>query len=179
MHYRRKTKYMILSKAGYAISTFKHMVIWRRKNELCWTEFNQDVWEFVYIVEVAESVNETITGVGLSKGAVSSLYAILFSSKPVPYLQYAAYVILSSEPIADSAFITEDTFLSLEENDINDNDPLDSSLGTKIHLREEISMFLEKLPFEILELDLVSPLRVSPFKLKSKLSFLFQSIYLL
>ncbi|XP_024965072.1 E3 ubiquitin-protein ligase listerin isoform X5 [Cynara cardunculus var. scolymus] len=98
---------------------------------------------------------------GLSKDAVSSLYAILFSSKPVPYLQYAAYVILSSEPVADSAFFTEDTSSSLDEDD---KDPLDLSLGAnKTQLREEISIFLEKSPFEILELDLVSPERVHVF----------------
>lgn len=97
---------------------------------------------------------------GLRKGAVSSLYAILFSSKPVPYLQYAAFVILSSEPVADSAFFTEDTSSSLDEND---EDPLDLSLGAKTQLREEISIFLEKSPFEILELDLVSPERVHVF----------------
>lgn len=56
-------------------------------------------------------------------------------------------VILSGEPVADSACITEDTF----------------------NLREEISKFLEKSSFEISELDLV---KVSPFELKSKL-FLF------
>ncbi|KAJ9556872.1 hypothetical protein OSB04_011486, partial [Centaurea solstitialis] len=97
---------------------------------------------------------------GLSKGAVSSLYAILFSSKPVPYLQYAAYVILSSEPVADSAFFTEDASTSLDEND---KDPLDLSLGAKIQLREEISVFVERSPFEIIELDLLSPDRVHVF----------------
>ncbi|KAI3810700.1 hypothetical protein L1987_20322 [Smallanthus sonchifolius] len=100
---------------------------------------------------------------GLSKGAVSSLYAILFSSKPVLYLQYAAYAILSSEPVADLAFVTQETSSSLNENDIDDKAPLDSSLETKIQLREEISIFLEKSPFEIIELDLVAPDRVHVF----------------
>lgn len=93
---------------------------------------------------------------GLSKGAVSSLYGILFSSKPVPYLQYAAYVILSSEPVADLAVVVtqDDISCSLNENDIIDN---------KIRLKEEILVFLEKSPFEIIELDLVAPERVHVF----------------
>ncbi|XP_071696870.1 E3 ubiquitin-protein ligase listerin [Rutidosis leptorrhynchoides] len=100
---------------------------------------------------------------GLNIGAVSSLYAILFSSKPVPYLQYAAYVILSSEPVADMAFVTQDILSLVEENDVDDKDRLDSSLGSKIQLRDEISVFLEKSPSEIFELDLVSSERVHVF----------------
>ncbi|CAA2933942.1 Hypothetical predicted protein [Olea europaea subsp. europaea] len=41
---------------------------------------------------------------GLSKGPISSLYALLFSCKPQPPLQYAAFVILSAEPVMHSAF---------------------------------------------------------------------------
>ncbi|KAI7741148.1 hypothetical protein M8C21_014084, partial [Ambrosia artemisiifolia] len=98
----------------------------------------------------------------LSRGAVGSLYAILFSSKPVPYLQYAAYIILSSEPIADLAFVSQETS-SLNKKDIIDKDPLDSSLETKIQLREEISVFLEKSIYEIIDLDIVAPDRVHVF----------------
>ncbi|GJR36275.1 E3 ubiquitin protein ligase listerin, partial [Tanacetum coccineum] len=86
---------------------------------------------------------------GLSKGAVSSLYAILFSFKPVACLQYAAYVILSSESISESAFVTEQTSSSLRENDIDGNNCF--------VLKEEISAFLNKSPEEVLYLDLVAP----------------------
>ncbi|GJV33873.1 E3 ubiquitin protein ligase listerin [Tanacetum coccineum] len=92
---------------------------------------------------------------GLSKGAVSSLYAILFSSKPVACLQYAAYVILSSESISESAFVTEQTSSSLRENDIDGNN--------SFVLKEEISAFLNKSPEEVLYLDLVAPDRVNVF----------------
>ncbi|KAL8237342.1 hypothetical protein R6Q59_018423 [Mikania micrantha] len=100
---------------------------------------------------------------GLSKGAVSSLYAILFSSKPVLYMQYAAYVILSSDPAADLAFVTQETSSMLNEKDIDDKDPIDSSLETKIQMRNEISIFLDKSPFEIIEFDSVSLDRVHYF----------------
>ncbi|XP_076904678.1 E3 ubiquitin-protein ligase listerin-like [Bidens hawaiensis] len=112
---------------------------------------------------------------GLSKGAVSSLYAILFSSKPVALMQYAAYVILSSEPVADSAFFTQETASFLNESEIDDKDPISSSLDSKIQLREEISVFLEKSPFEIIELDLVAPDRVHVFVTWSLISHLLAS----
>lgn len=94
---------------------------------------------------------------GLSKGAVSSLYSILFTEKPVPCLQYAAYVILSSQPVSDSAFVMEDSSSSLDETE---KDPHDLSLT--VRLRDEVSRFLEK-PSEILYSDLVAPERVNVF----------------
>ncbi|KAF2296871.1 hypothetical protein GH714_010633 [Hevea brasiliensis] len=51
---------------------------------------------------------------GLGKGPISSLYAILFSSIPVPPLQFAAYVILSTEPVSQLAIIEEDAACSLD-----------------------------------------------------------------
>nr|XP_043619247.1 E3 ubiquitin-protein ligase listerin [Erigeron canadensis] len=126
-------------------------------------------WELVASSAVASSSHARDRAMksfeiwGLSKGAVSSLYAILFSMKPVPCLQFAAYVILSSEPVADSAFITQEPSSSLEENDIDYKDPLDSSICSKVPLREEISVLLEKSPFELIELDLVAPERVHVF----------------
>ncbi|PWA65835.1 Armadillo-like helical [Artemisia annua] len=92
---------------------------------------------------------------GLSKGAVSSLYAILFSSKPVACLQYAAYVILSSESVSESAFVSEQTSSLLSENDIDDKN--------SFVLKEEISAFLNRSPEEVFYLDLVAPDRVNVF----------------
>ncbi|XP_024965066.1 E3 ubiquitin-protein ligase listerin isoform X4 [Cynara cardunculus var. scolymus] len=101
----------------------------------CWIEFSQEDWEF-----------------------------ILYKSR-----WYIESVVVLMEEVAesvngstsDSAFFTEDTSSSLDEDD---KDPLDLSLGAnKTQLREEISIFLEKSPFEILELDLVSPERVHVF----------------
>ncbi|XP_057483183.1 E3 ubiquitin-protein ligase listerin-like isoform X2 [Actinidia eriantha] len=101
---------------------------------------------------------------GLSKGPVSSLYAILFSSKPLPVMQFAAYVILSSEPVSKLSISREDTAGSLD-GDIGDQVSyrIDLSSEEEIHLREEISFMLKKLPYEILEIDLVAPQRVNVF----------------
>lgn len=100
---------------------------------------------------------------GLSKGPISSLYAILYSSKAVPALQFAAYVILSSEPVSNLSIVGEKSACSLDGDATGDQDPcsLDLSSEENIHLRDEISCMLEKLPFEILEMDLLAPQRVS------------------
>ncbi|XP_059429493.1 E3 ubiquitin-protein ligase listerin [Corylus avellana] len=102
---------------------------------------------------------------GLSKGPISSLYAILFSSRPVHLLQFAAYVMLSTEPVLNLAIIGEDTACYLDSNTTGDQDSsrLDLSSKQDIHLKEEISCMIEKLPYEVLEMDLVAQQRVNVF----------------
>lgn len=100
---------------------------------------------------------------GLSKGAISSLYAILFSSKPVSSLQFAAYVILSTEPISKVAIVEDNTVLDGNSNGEEDSRPVDLSTETSIQLREEICFVIEKLPFEVLEMDLMAQQRVICF----------------
>lgn len=125
-------------------------------------------WELVassVVMSSAYARDKSVKSVelwGLSKGPLSSLYAILFSSKPLPALQFAAFVILSSEPISNLSIVREDIAGSLN-GDIGDevSYQLDSSSEEKIRLREEISCILEKLPHEILEMDLAAPERVS------------------
>lgn len=97
---------------------------------------------------------------GLSKGAISSLYALVFSCKPCPPLQYAAFILLSTEPAVQLAF-TFDT----DDDASNNEDSLNTSSAENVRLREEISCKLEKLPHEVLELDLVALERVSNFLL--------------
>jgi hypothetical protein len=99
---------------------------------------------------------------GLSKGPVSSLYAILFSSVPVPCMQFAAYVILSTEPVSRLAILEENL---LEEEDSKDSSRvIDLALeDSVVPLRSEISSVLEISPYEILEMDLVAPQRVNVY----------------
>ncbi|KAI3450267.1 hypothetical protein Pfo_006932 [Paulownia fortunei] len=97
---------------------------------------------------------------GLSKGAISSLYALLFSCKPLPPLQFAAFVLLSTEPVGQLAF-TCDTDKVFNVGTSNNEDSLDTSSAENVHLREEISYKLEKLPHEVLEMDLVAHERVN------------------
>ncbi|XAR60795.1 hypothetical protein NMG60_11034309 [Bertholletia excelsa] len=102
---------------------------------------------------------------GLNKGPISSLYAILYSTKPLPPMQFAAYVILSSEPVSNSSIIREDTASSLGVDTTDDQDSigLDLSSEENVHLREEIYSMVEKLPLDILEMDLVALPRVNVF----------------
>lgn len=99
---------------------------------------------------------------GLSKGPISSLYAILFSSTPFPPLQFATYVILSTAPISQLAILEEDTACSLDGETSGDRNSgaLEMSSERNIHLKEELSLMIEKLPDEVFEVDLISQERV-------------------
>ncbi|XP_010535346.1 PREDICTED: LOW QUALITY PROTEIN: E3 ubiquitin-protein ligase listerin [Tarenaya hassleriana] len=101
---------------------------------------------------------------GLSKGAISSLYAILFSSKPIPSLQFAAYVVLSTEPISRLAIVAEGS-ASLNEEVVNNQDSGNVELPSeeRLCLRDEISCMVEKLTYEFLDTDLTAPERVQTF----------------
>ncbi|XP_031402391.1 E3 ubiquitin-protein ligase listerin [Punica granatum] len=93
----------------------------------------------------------------LGRGSISSLYAILFSSTPVPAMQFAGYVILSTEPVASVA-IGEYVTSNMECD--KDSGNVDLLSEQNVHLRKEISCMIEKSPYEILEMDLLAPERV-------------------
>ncbi|KAE9615114.1 hypothetical protein Lal_00048152 [Lupinus albus] len=101
---------------------------------------------------------------GLSKGSVSSLYAILFTSKPIPLLQFATYFVLSNEPVLGTAVIADNACNS-DINAASDQDfsHLDTSVEEKIHLKEEISFMIESAPYEVLDMDLFAQKRVNLF----------------
>ncbi|XP_043725325.1 E3 ubiquitin-protein ligase listerin isoform X2 [Telopea speciosissima] len=104
---------------------------------------------------------------GLSNGPISSLYAILFSSKPTSSLQLAAFLILTTEPLSHLAITKEDTASCLgcdstDNLDINQS-RFDSSAEETVHFREEISCMIEKSSYEILEMELVAQHRVNVF----------------
>lgn len=97
---------------------------------------------------------------GLSIGPVSSLYTMLFSSKPIPLLQHAAYVMLSNEPVSNVAVIKDGTKLDSNPSSEELSQPADLSTEASSLLRDEISWRIEKLPYEFLELDLMAHERV-------------------
>ncbi|XP_038680260.1 E3 ubiquitin-protein ligase listerin isoform X2 [Tripterygium wilfordii] len=102
----------------------------------------------------------------LSKGPIDSLYAILFSTRSIPSLQFAAYVVLTTEPISQLAVIEDESASpSVADSTSPDLDTshLDLVSGKNIHLKEEISCMIEKSPFEVLETDLVAQERVNVF----------------
>ncbi|KAL2317406.1 hypothetical protein Fmac_031282 [Flemingia macrophylla] len=101
---------------------------------------------------------------GLRKGSISSLYAILFTSKPIPSLQFAAYFVLSNEPVLSTAVLDENTYNSnIHAASDEDISRLDMSIEEKVHLKEEISFMVERAPFEVLEKDLLAHERVNLF----------------
>lgn len=119
-------------------------------------------WELVASCSVQSSPHARDKAVksleiwGLSEGAISSLYALVFSCKPFAPLQYAAFILLSTEPVVESAF----TYYT-DDGANNNEDSLDTPSAENTHLREEISSKLEKLPHEVLEMDSVAHERVS------------------
>ncbi|KFK27369.1 hypothetical protein AALP_AA8G374000 [Arabis alpina] len=101
---------------------------------------------------------------GLSKGAISALYAIMFSSNPIPALQLAAYIVLSTEPISRLAIVADGN-VSLSDESLNDQESSNDGLPSedKLLLRDEISCMVEKLNLELLDTDLTAPERVQTF----------------
>ncbi|CAA7032335.1 unnamed protein product [Microthlaspi erraticum] len=101
---------------------------------------------------------------GLSKGAISSLYAIMFSSKPIPSLQLAAYTVLSTEPISRLAIVADGNASPSDES-LSDQDSGNVGLPSeeKLRLRDEISCMVENLNYELLDTDLTAPERVQTF----------------
>ncbi|KAG6607353.1 E3 ubiquitin-protein ligase listerin, partial [Cucurbita argyrosperma subsp. sororia] len=102
---------------------------------------------------------------GLSKGPVSSLYGILFSTKPVPSLQYAAYFMLSTEPISYSAIIRENTscYLDYDTTTEQGSTQVDFSSEYNVLLKEEIVFMIEKLPDDVFDMELMAQERVNIF----------------
>lgn len=93
---------------------------------------------------------------GLSKGSISSLYAILFCPTPAPSLQFAAYRMLSSEPVSHLA-IGEETMHTL------DGEQDSSSIEEQnVHMKEEISSMIEK-SHQMFEMDLLAEERALMF----------------
>ncbi|XP_065847176.1 E3 ubiquitin-protein ligase listerin [Euphorbia lathyris] len=102
---------------------------------------------------------------GLSRGSISSLYAILFSSIPVPPMQFAAYVVLSTEPVSQMAIVQEDAASSSAGNVMGEKNSsmLEVSSERNVHLKDELSHMIENLPYEVLEMDLMAPERVNVY----------------
>ncbi|KAJ8751318.1 hypothetical protein K2173_016502 [Erythroxylum novogranatense] len=132
---------------------------------------NQYFWELVasHVIQspprCRDRAIKSVEFWGLSKGATSSLYAVLFSSVPIPSLQFAAYVILSSEPFSQWAIFEEEATGSLNNNSRGDKETCDLELPSEknVHLKEELLGMIEKLPHEILEMDFVAREQVNVF----------------
>lgn len=97
--------------------------------------YHRSFWESVassVIKSSSHTRDEAVKSVelwGLRKGPISSLYAILFSSKPIPSLQLAAYAILSTEPVSKLAVFAERSAfcLDVDSNAYQESGHLDRS----------------------------------------------------
>lgn len=137
------------------------------------------LWELVALIvvksprHVRERAIKSVEFWGLSKGAINALFAILFSSKPLLSLQFAAYATLSSEPISQLAVTSEDSTVRSDDNssfEQGTSRPGFSSEET-VHLRDEISSMIEKLPYQVFEMDLAAEQRVTMLLPVVKLQF--------
>lgn len=99
---------------------------------------------------------------GLSKGSISSLYAILFSSKPIPSLQFAAYRLISTEPLCHLSLLKEN-FLVQNVSTAEDSNPNNFESASGFSLMDEISSLVQKPATALLEMELTSQDRVNAF----------------
>ncbi|KAI4305367.1 hypothetical protein L6164_028737 [Bauhinia variegata] len=114
--------------------------------------------------EVRDRAVKSVEFWGLSKGSISSLYALLYSAKPIPLLQYAAYFVLSTEPVSNTAIIEDGPSTSdIDAASEQDSNHLDMSMEEKVHLKEELSSVIERAPYLVLEMDLLAQQRVHLF----------------
>lgn len=133
---------------------------------------NPHFWELVGSIvvrsphHVRNSAVQSMELWELNRGAIGSLYAILFSSICISSLQFAAYVTLSTEPISQSSITKESISGTLAEGTtveqkFDQSRSLDANLEETVDLREEISCMIKTSPSEILEMDLVARDRVN------------------
>ncbi|XVF20393.1 hypothetical protein REPUB_Repub11eG0194700 [Reevesia pubescens] len=133
--------------------------------------YHRSFWESVALSVIkspSHTRDEAVKSVelwGLSKGAICSLYAILFSSRPIPSLQLAAYAVLSTDPVSKLAVFGERSAhcLDVDSNAYQESGQLDLSPEENIHLTEELSYMIEKLPYDVLDMDLAAEQRVHLF----------------
>ncbi|XP_026457015.1 E3 ubiquitin-protein ligase listerin-like [Papaver somniferum] len=130
-------------------------------------------WELVSFIVINSPEHVKVTAIQsmemweLSKGYVSSLYAILFSAKPIHSLQVAAYIMLSTDPISHLAITEEDASspsgdASTSQEDVQSPN-LSLSSDENIPVRDEISRMIIKSPSALIEGDLISHHRVNVF----------------
>ncbi|KAK8683673.1 hypothetical protein V6N13_039726 [Hibiscus sabdariffa] len=132
--------------------------------------YHQSFWESVassVLKSPPHTRDEAVKSIelwGLSKGPICALYAILFSSQPIPSLQIAAYAVLSTEPVSKLAVFGEGIALCSDvDSNAQESVHLDLSPEENAHLTKELSYIVEKLPYDVLDMDLVAEQRVHLF----------------
>lgn len=125
-------------------------------------------WELVasFVIyaspQIKRSALESMELWGLTKGSVSGLYSILFSSQPISHLQFAAYSLLMAEPLCQLSLVKG---CSLGENSSQESD-MDRRIESMpdsektLFLRDELSALIEMPTSELLKTDLIARDRV-------------------
>jgi E3 ubiquitin-protein ligase listerin len=101
---------------------------------------------------------------GLTKGSVSGLYSILFSSQPIFHLQLAAFSLLLSEPFCQLSLVKNysmgESCSSAQQSGTSQSAELMPDSDKTVHLREELSDLIEFPTSELLKTDLTARDRV-------------------
>lgn len=132
-------------------------------NRIAYSQFWEQIASFVITSpnHVRNTAVESMELWGLSKGPISSLYAILFSSKPIPSLQFAAYRLITSEPLCKLSLLKENIQVgNITASEDSNPKNFESSSEDSLSLMDEISVLIHKPAAVLLKMDLVSQDRV-------------------
>jgi hypothetical protein len=114
--------------------------------------------------QIRRSALESMELWGLTKGSVSGLYSILFSSQPVFHLQFAAFSLLLSEPFCQLSLLKDsslgENYPSDQQSDISRSAELMPDSEKTLCLRDELSALVEFPTSELLKTDLTTRDRV-------------------
>ncbi|CAL4904332.1 unnamed protein product [Urochloa decumbens] len=117
--------------------------------------------------QIRRSALESVELWGLTKGSVSGLYSILFSSQPIFHLQFAAFSLLLSEPFCQLSLIKDSSLgencSSAQQSDISQSAELIPDSEKTLCLRDELSALVEFPTSELLKTDLTARHRVDVF----------------
>jgi len=129
--------------------------------------------------EIRRSALESMDLWGLTKGSVSGLYSILFSSQPIFHLQFAAFSLLLSEPFCQLSLLKDcslgENCSSAQRSDISQSAELMPDSEKTLCLRDELSALVEFPTSELLKTDLTARDRVcyiTSFKILAAISFI-------
>lgn len=130
-------------------------------------------WELVasFIIDASPQIRtsalDSMKLWGLTKESVSGLYSILFSSKPISHLQFAAYSLLMSEPLCQLSLVKESSLgeipSSSQESDMGQSIESMPDSEKALYLRDELSALIEMPTSELVKTDLISLDRVNVF----------------
>ncbi|KAJ7543989.1 hypothetical protein O6H91_09G060900 [Diphasiastrum complanatum] len=128
------------------------------------------LWESVADVALNSSTRALESAVraadlwGVGKGSINALYSLLFSSHPIPSLQWAAYHFLSTDPLRYCAITWRPMKTEQVESSERESEPVvneDSSITSDANIRPDLAAVLETPAVTLLQSLLTSSSRVN------------------